>query len=126
MAHSASVGSVKKTVNVPGKRLGVKKFGGEYVKPGNIILRQRGSQFYAGKNTKIGRDFTIFSLTEGFVSFRRMTGYKRNKNFVDVVETAEKVAPVMVKKEETVEETKTVAKKPAARATKPRAKKTSK
>ncbi len=85
MAHSASVGSAKRTVDVAGKRLGVKKFGGEFVKAGEIIIRQKGSLFYPGTNTDIGRDFTIFSKVEGFVNFRRMTGHKRGQKYVDVL-----------------------------------------
>lgn len=95
MAHSASVGSVKRTVNVAGKRLGVKKFGGEHVNPGDIILRQRGSNFYPGRNVSEGRDFTIFAISEGFVSFRRMTGYKRTKQFVDVVSSIVEVKDIL-------------------------------
>ncbi|CAG1023478.1 partial 50S ribosomal protein L27, partial [Patescibacteria group bacterium] len=60
MAHSAATGSAKRTVDVAGKRLGVKRFGGQYVNAGEIIIRQRGSKFYPGKNTSVGRDFTIF------------------------------------------------------------------
>ena len=85
MAHTASTGSAKRTVDVPGKRLGVKKFGGEHVNPGAIIIRQRGSKFYPGLNTGQGRDFTIFATKEGFVSFRRMTGYKRDQKYVDIL-----------------------------------------
>lgn len=85
MAHTASTGSAKRTVDVPGKRLGIKKFGGEYVKAGDIIVRQRGSQFYPGKNTDQGRDFTIFSKIAGFVQFRRMPGIKRTQKYVDVL-----------------------------------------
>jgi large subunit ribosomal protein L27 len=101
MAHTASVGSVKRTVNVAGKRLGVKRYGGQFVKAGEIILRQRGSKFYPGKNAAIGRDFTIFAKSEGFVSFRKMTGYKRGKKYVDI--TSENIsAPKAVSKAKTV------------------------
>lgn len=86
MAHTASVGSVKRTVNVAGKRLGIKRFGGEFVKAGEIIVRQRGSEFYPGKNTKSGKDYTIFSKVAGFVSFRKMSGFKRGKSYIDVIE----------------------------------------
>lgn len=86
MAHSAATGSAKRTVNVAGKRLGIKKFGGESVNPGDIILRQRGSEFYPGLNVKEGRDFTIYATAQGVVQFRRMSGYKRNQKYVDVVE----------------------------------------
>ncbi len=87
MAHSAATGSAKRTVNVIGKRLGIKRFGGEFVKAGEIIVRQRGSEFYPGKNAKQGRDFTIFATAAGFVKFRKMTGYKRNQKFIDILET---------------------------------------
>lgn len=121
MAHSASVGSVKRTVNVIGKRLGLKKFGGEHVKAGDIILRQRGSQFYPGKNVGEGRDFTIFATSEGFVSFRRMSGYKRTKKYVDVVASVVEVKSNLKAQIASVEapkaETKVVAKKPAAKKT---------
>jgi len=98
MAHSASVGSVKRNVNVAGKRLGIKKYGGEFVKSGEIILRQRGSQFHCGTNTAMGKDFTIFAKTQGFVSFRRMTGYKRTQKYVDVTEKAASVEIVKTEK----------------------------
>lgn len=117
MAHSASVGSVKRTVNVIGKRLGLKKFGGEHVKAGDIILRQRGSQFYPGKNVAEGRDFTIFAVSEGFVSFRRMSGYKRTKKYVDVVSSVVEVKEVLKAPAAPKAEVKAVAKKPAVRKT---------
>jgi len=69
MAHKKGQGSVKNGRDSHSKRLGVKKFGGEHVIPGNIIIRQRGSQWHAGKNTGLGRDYTIFALTEGTVQF---------------------------------------------------------
>ncbi len=98
MAHSASVGSVKRNVNVAGKRLGIKKYGGEYVKSGEIILRQRGSQFHVGTNTAMGKDFTIFAKVPGFVSFRRMTGYKRTQKYVDVLEKQSEVTAEVAEK----------------------------
>lgn len=85
MAHTKSGGAAKRTVNIAGKRLGVKKFGGEHVIPGNIILRQRGSTFHPGEGTMMGKDFTIFATEEGFVDFRKMTGYKRGQKLVDVL-----------------------------------------
>ncbi|MCA9386927.1 50S ribosomal protein L27 [Candidatus Dojkabacteria bacterium] len=85
MAHVKSGGSAKRTVDVAGKRLGVKKFGGEAVKPGDIIIRQRGTKTHPGVNTGMGKDHTIFSKINGFVSFRRLTGHKRGKNIVDVL-----------------------------------------
>jgi len=115
MAHSASVGSVKRTVNVIGKRLGLKKFGGEHVKAGDIILRQRGSEFYPGKNVAEGRDFTIFAVAEGFVSFRRMSGYKRTKKYVDVVSSVVEVKNITKAAPKAEVTKKTVARKTTAK-----------
>ncbi len=84
MSKTASGGSVKMSPNVAGKRLGVKKFAGEEVKNGNILVKQRGSLYYPGKNAKISRDFSIYAVSDGVVSFRRMTGSKRGKFYVDV------------------------------------------
>ena len=58
------------------KRLGVKRFGGEHVLPGTILVRQRGTQFHLGNNVKMGRDFTIYSAVEGLVKFERYTKLK--------------------------------------------------
>ncbi len=69
MAHKKGQGSVKNGRDSVSKRLGVKKFGGETVIPGNIILRQRGTKWLPGKNVGLGRDYTIFSLIEGNVKF---------------------------------------------------------
>lgn len=69
MAHKKGQGSVKNGRDSVSKRLGVKKFGGESVIPGNIILRQRGTKWLPGKNVGLGRDYTIFSLIEGNVKF---------------------------------------------------------
>lgn len=86
MAHKkAASGGVKQGIQTAGKRLGVKKFGGELVRVGNIIIRQKGTKYYPGKNTSMGRDFTIFAISDGVVSFRNMTGSKRGKKAVDVV-----------------------------------------
>ena len=71
MAHKKGQGSVKNGRDSNSKRLGVKKFGGEKVIPGNIILRQRGTRFLPGHNVGLGRDYTIFSLVEGRVRFAR-------------------------------------------------------
>lgn len=69
MAHKASGGSTQNVHDSPGKRLGVKKFGGELVWPGCIIVRQRGTKFYPGRGVKMGRDFTIYATTTGIVEF---------------------------------------------------------
>lgn len=73
MAHVKSSGSVSQHSQGKrhGKRLGLKKFGGQKVVAGNIILRQRGAKFKAGKNVGMGRDHTIFALTDGVVSFTK-------------------------------------------------------
>lgn len=69
MAHKKGVGSSKNGRDSESKRLGVKKFGGEKVIAGNIIVRQRGTKFHAGNNVGIGRDYTIFALIDGHVVF---------------------------------------------------------
>jgi large subunit ribosomal protein L27 len=69
MAHKKGQGSVKNGRDSVSKRLGVKKFGGEHVIPGNIILRQRGTKWLPGRNVGLGRDYTIFALVEGRVKF---------------------------------------------------------
>jgi len=69
MAHKKGGGSVRNGRDSHSKRLGVKKFGGEYVTAGSIIIRQRGTKFDAGQNVGIGRDWTLFALIEGHVAF---------------------------------------------------------
>ena len=74
MAHKKAAGSSKNGRKTAGKRLGVKKFGGEQVIAGNIIVRQRGSKFHPGANVGMGKDHTLFALTDGVVKFKK--GYK--------------------------------------------------
>jgi large subunit ribosomal protein L27 len=74
VAHKKAGGSSRNGRDTAGRRLGVKKFGGEIVIPGNILVRQRGTKFHPGKNVGMGRDHTLFSLTEGHVEFRESTG----------------------------------------------------
>lgn len=71
MAHKKGQGSVKNGRDSQSKRLGVKKFGGESVTSGNIIIRQRGTKFHPGRNVGLGRDYTIFALVDGNVKFDR-------------------------------------------------------
>ena len=71
MAHKKAGGSTRNGRDSAGRRLGVKKFGGQKVVPGNIIIRQRGTKFHPGKNVLMGKDHTIFAVTEGKVSFRK-------------------------------------------------------
>jgi len=72
MAHKKGSGSTKNGRDSVSKRLGIKKYGGEVVVPGNIIVRQRGSKFKTGHNVGQGKDFTIFSLVIGIVRFERV------------------------------------------------------
>ena len=71
MAHKKGQGSTQNNRDSIGRRLGVKKFGGEFVRAGNIIIRQRGTATHPGANVGIGSDDTIFSLIDGFVRFER-------------------------------------------------------
>lgn len=73
MASKKAGGSTKNGRDSQSKRLGVKRFGGQNVLPGTIIVRQRGTKFQMGKNVKMGRDFTIYSVIEGIVKFERAT-----------------------------------------------------
>jgi large subunit ribosomal protein L27 len=70
MAHKKAGGSSRNGRDSAGRRLGVKKFGGEAVLAGNILVRQRGTKFYPGDGVGIGKDHTLFALTEGTVAFR--------------------------------------------------------
>lgn len=79
MAHKKGAGSTKNGRDSNSKRLGVKKFGGEYVIPGNIIVRQRGTKFHVGEGVAIGKDHTIFATVEGYVAFERARGRKGQK-----------------------------------------------
>ena len=69
MAHKKAGGSSRNGRDSAGRRLGVKKFGGENVKAGNILVRQRGTKFHPGNNVGMGKDHTLFALTDGKVSF---------------------------------------------------------
>ncbi len=82
MAHKKGVGSSRNGRDSHSKRLGVKKFGGQVVKSGNILVRQRGTVHYAGENVGMGKDYTLFALTDGVVKFQVRFG---NKSYVNVV-----------------------------------------
>ena len=86
MAHKKAGGSSRNGRDSIGRRLGVKKFGGEAVIPGNIIVRQRGTQWWPGDNVGMGKDHTIFSKVEGHVAYSK--GLK-GRTFINVVPTAE-------------------------------------
>ena len=81
MAHKKAGGSSRNGRDTEGRRLGVKKYGGQVVIPGNIIVRQRGTKFHPGSNVGMGRDHTLFALTEGRVSFATKSG---GRTFVSV------------------------------------------
>ena len=81
MAHVKSGGATRQHAQRPGKRLGVKIFGGEEIKTGQIIVRQRGAGFHPGVNTDKGSDFTIYATAPGNVKYRKLNGIK----YVDVV-----------------------------------------
>jgi large subunit ribosomal protein L27 len=81
MAHKKGVGSSKNGRESESKRLGVKIYGGQFAKAGNIIVRQRGTQHHPDKNVGIGKDHTLYALVDGIVVFRRK---KDDKSFVSV------------------------------------------
>ena len=81
MAHKKGVGSSRNGRESHSKRLGIKKFGGQFVKAGNIIVRQRGTQHYPGENVGIGRDHTLYALKDGIVEFSRTRG---DKSYVSI------------------------------------------
>lgn len=83
MAHKKAAGSTRNGRDSESKRLGVKKFGGEVVIPGNILVRQRGTKFHPGDNVGCGKDHTLFAKSEGKVQFQ-IKG-RHNRTFVSVV-----------------------------------------
>lgn len=82
MAHKKGVGSSKNGRESHSKRLGVKIYGGQAAIAGNIIVRQRGTRHHAGENVGIGKDHTLFALTDGVVQFKRRSD---NRSFVSVI-----------------------------------------
>jgi len=81
MAHKKAGGSSRNGRDTAGRRLGVKKYGGELVIPGNIIIRQRGTKFHPGANVGMGKDHTLFALVEGRVAFQHKA---RGRTYVTV------------------------------------------
>lgn len=81
MAHTKSAGATRSNRDSISKRLGVKIFGGQKAKAGSIIIRQRGTKVYPGKNVMMGRDFTIFAIKEGLVNFIT----RRGRSLVEVL-----------------------------------------
>lgn len=86
MAHKKAGGSSRNGRDSAGRRLGVKKYGGEYVVPGNIIMRQRGTKVYPGDNVGMGKDHTIFAKVEGKVKFH---SGRQSRKYVSVEEVAQ-------------------------------------
>jgi large subunit ribosomal protein L27 len=82
MAHKKAGGSSNNGRDSIGRRLGVKKYGGELVIPGNIIVRQRGTKFYPGANVGMGKDHTLFALVEGNIQFNIKA---KNRQYVNVI-----------------------------------------
>jgi large subunit ribosomal protein L27 len=82
MAHKAGEGKTKNNRESHSKRLGIKIFGGQYAKAGNIILRQRGTRHHPSLNVGIGKDHTLFALADGVVTFKRGA---KDRSFVSVV-----------------------------------------
>ncbi|MBN2893596.1 MAG: 50S ribosomal protein L27 [Bacteroidales bacterium] len=82
MAHKKGAGSSRNGRDSESKRLGVKIYGGQVVKAGNIIVRQRGTKHHPGQNVGIGKDHTLFALTPGTVEFRRR---RNNRSYVSIV-----------------------------------------
>ena len=89
MAHKKAGGSSRNGRDTAGRRLGVKKFGGESVIPGNIIIRQRGTKWHPGTNVGMGKDHTIFATSEGAVEFRTRANGKIYVSVLPVMEAAE-------------------------------------
>ncbi len=89
MAHKKAGGSSRNGRDSAGQRLGVKLFGGQKISAGNVIVRQRGTQFHPGQNVGMGKDHTLFALTDGQVTFRK--GLKR-RTYISVVAAAPAIA----------------------------------
>ena len=83
MAHKTGGGSTRNGRDSESKRLGVKKFGGEHVRSGNIIVRQRGTKIKPGRNVGLGRDHTIFATIEGFVKFETIRDGRKRVSVVE-------------------------------------------
>lgn len=77
MAHKKGQGSTQNNRDSAGRRLGVKKFGSQFVRAGNIIIRQRGTKVHAGNNIGIGKDHTLYSLIDGIVKFERKDKFRK-------------------------------------------------
>lgn len=86
MATKKGGGSTKNGRDTEGRRLGLKKFGGEVVKAGNILARQRGTKYHAGDNVGVGRDHTLFALKDGVVQFQK---FRKNRTKINIQPASE-------------------------------------
>ncbi|WP_353683273.1 50S ribosomal protein L27 [Thermodesulfovibrio sp. 3907-1M] len=89
MAHKKGVGSSRNGRDSQAKRLGVKRFGGQFVKAGNILVRQRGTKFHPGANVGVGSDYTLFALIDGVVKFERKDRQRLKVSVYPVTEPAQ-------------------------------------
>ncbi len=95
MAHKKGQGSTQNNRDSAGRRLGVKKFGSEFVRAGNIIIRQRGTKVHPGENVGMGKDHTLYALVDGYVKFQ-VKDKKRNKVSVENIPFVYSVMVVIV------------------------------
>lgn len=82
MAHKKGQGSTQNNRDSAGRRLGVKKFGGETVRAGNIVIRQRGTKVHPGKNMGMGKDHTLYALVDGVVAFERKDKHRKQVSII--------------------------------------------
>ncbi|EEO23307.1 MAG: 50S ribosomal protein L27 [Helicobacter sp.] len=82
MAHKKGQGSTQNNRDSAGRRLGVKKFGSQFVRAGNIIVRQRGTKVHAGNNVGMGKDHTLYALIDGIVSFQQKDKYRKKVSVI--------------------------------------------
>lgn len=97
MSHVKAGGAVSQTKNMAGKRLGVKRFAGQMVKNGTVLVRQRGTIYHPGKNVKLSKDQSLYAVADGVIAFRHMTGAKRSQFYVDVLVGAKAEVKAVVK-----------------------------
>ncbi|MBI4769873.1 MAG: 50S ribosomal protein L27 [Chloroflexi bacterium] len=88
MAHKKGGGSSRNGRDSNAQRLGVKRFGGEWVRSGNILVRQHGTKVHAGENVGVGRDYTLFATADGQVEFKTMPGGRKCVSVIPMPETA--------------------------------------
>ena len=91
MAHKKGEGSSKNGRDSHAQRLGVKVYGGQFAIPGNIIVRQRGTEFFPGKGVMMGKDHTIFAVTDGIVEFKKKA---KDRNYISVLEVPKSAATI--------------------------------